>query len=92
MALSIQLNRKQEQRILEIELDRRSRVRHLQDSLKNNKKGLSAALKSLSSQYTFQTESVMDSLQKTKYNKYRKALARKKARKISMIRKSQKTL
>lgn len=92
MALSIQLNREQEQRVLEIELDRRSRIRQIQDSLENNKKGLSAALKALSSRYTFQTEGIMDSLQKTKYNKYRKALARKKARKIRMIRKSQKTL
>jgi len=90
MALSIQLNREQEQRIFEIELDKRSRVRQLQDSLKNNVKGLSEALKSLSRRYTLQTEGVLDSLQKTKYNKYRKALARKKARKIRMLRKNKK--
>jgi hypothetical protein len=89
LALSIQLDRDQERLILEIELNRRNRVRQLRDSLERNGKALSKALQDLSRRYTFQIEGVLDSLQKLKYKKYRKALASKRARKLKLVRKSQ---
>jgi hypothetical protein len=85
LALSIQLNPEQEQRVFEIELNRRDRARRLQDSLAKNGKDLSKGLQDLSRQSTIQIEGVLDSLQKSKYTRYRMALARKKARKLKML-------
>lgn len=90
MALSIRLNPEQEEQIVDLEINRKVRVYELQDSLKGNSTQLKVSLSALTILHQEKIESVLDSIQKIKYRKYRIALGRKKARSMKFFQSKKK--
>ena len=89
LVLSIQLNQEQEEKIFELEWSRRTRAKHLKDSLKKSLPALKKFLGELSRNHEKNIELLLDSSQIVKYKKYRLAQARKKSRQIKLFRKKQ---
>jgi hypothetical protein len=85
LALSIQLNREQEEKVLDIELRTKQYIRKVQDSLKGNRTMLKTQLQKIAMKHTAEINALLDSNQRSKYLIYRKSMARKKARSLKLI-------